>query len=303
MSAALLLAAMLLDAGLGEPRWLWNRWPHPAVLLGRGVGALDRHLNGGQARKAKGILALIVLVAGAGVVGWLIAVVPDGGLLEILAAAILLAQRSLSDHVAAVARALRMSLPEGRRAVAMIVGRDTAPLDEAGVTRAAVESAAENLSDGVVAPAFWFLVAGLPGMLIYKAVNTADSMIGHRTPRHEEFGWASARLDDVLNLIPARLTALLIALSQGWMDARPILRDARLHRSPNAGWPEAAMAVVLDISLSGPRSYHGRMQDFPWVWPEGRRDAGPADIDRAVMALWRTWGVMLAGVALVAVIA
>ena len=302
MSAALLLAAMLLDAGLGEPRWLWNRWPHPAVLLGRGVGALDRHLNGGQARKAKGILALIVLVAGAGVVGWLIAVVPDGGLLEILAAAILLAQRSLSDHVAAVARALRMSLPEGRRAVAMIVGRDTAPLDEAGVTRAAVESAAENLSDGVVAPAFWFLVAGLPGMLIYKAVNTADSMIGHRTPRHEEFGWASARLDDVLNLIPARLTALMIALSQGWMDARPILRDARLHRSPNAGWPEAAMAVVLDISLSGPRSYHGRMQDFPWVWPEGRRDAGPADIDRAVLALWRAWGVMAAGVALVAVV-
>ena len=303
MSAALLLAAMLLDAGLGEPRWLWNRWPHPAVLLGRGVGALDRHLNGGQARKAKGILALIVLVAGAGVVGWLIASMPDGGLLEILAAAILLAQRSLSDHVAAVARALRMSLPEGRRAVAMIVGRDTAPLDEAGVTRAAVESAAENLSDGVVAPAFWFLVAGLPGMLIYKAVNTADSMIGHRTPRHEEFGWASARLDDVLNLIPARLTALMIALSQGWMDARPILRDARLHRSPNAGWPEAAMAVVLDISLSGPRSYHGRMQDFPWVWPEGRRDAGPADIDRAVMALWRTWGVMLAAVALIAVLA
>lgn len=303
MSAALLLAAMLLDAALGEPRWLWNRWPHPAVLLGRGVGALDRHLNGGHARKAKGILALIVLVAGAGAVGWLIAALPDGGLLETLAAAILLAQRSLSDHVAAVARALRMSLPEGRRAVAMIVGRDTAPLDEAGVTRAAVESAAENLSDGVVAPAFWFLVAGLPGMLIYKAVNTADSMIGHRTPRHQDFGWASARLDDVLNLIPARLTALMIALAHGWIDARPILRDARLHRSPNAGWPEAAMAVVLDISLSGPRSYHGQMRDFPWVWPEGRRDAGPADIDRAVLALWRTWGVMLAVVALIAVLA
>ena len=303
MSAALLLAAILLDAALGEPRWLWNRWPHPAVLLGRGVGALDRHLNGGHARKAKGILALIVLVAGAGAVGWLIAALPDGGLLETLAAAILLAQRSLSDHVAAVARALRMSLPEGRRAVAMIVGRDTAPLDEAGVTRAAVESAAENLSDGVVAPAFWFLVAGLPGMLIYKAVNTADSMIGHHTPRHQDFGWASARLDDVLNLIPARLTALMIALAHGWIDARPILRDARLHRSPNAGWPEAAMAVVLDISLSGPRSYHGKMQDFPWVWPEGRRDAGPADIDRAVLALWRTWGVMLAVVALIAVLA
>ena len=303
MNATLLLVALLLDAALGEPRWLWTRWPHPAVLMGRGVGFLDRLMNAGEARKAKGILALVVLVGVAGGVGWLIAAAPDGGILEILAAAILLAQRSLCDHVAAVARALRMSLPEGRRAVAMIVGRDTAALDEAGVTRAAIESAAENLSDGVVAPAFWFLVAGLPGMLIYKAVNTADSMIGHRTPRYQDFGWASARLDDVLNLIPARLTALMMALAHGWMDARPILRDGGLHRSPNAGWPEAAMAVVLNISLSGPRSYHGQMQDFPWVWPEGQRDAGPADIDRAVTALWRTWAVMAAVVAVIALVA
>ena len=263
MSATLLLAALLLDAGLGEPRWLWSRLPHPAVVMGRGVGFLDRHLNVGEARKAKGVAALILLVALAGGTGWVIAEVPDYGIFEILTAAIVLAQRSLSDHVAAVARALRMSLPEGRRAVAMIVGRDTAALSEPAITRAAVESAAENLSDGVVAPAFWFLVAGLPGMLIYKIVNTADSMIGHRTPRHEAFGWAAARFDDLLNLIPARLTALMIAAAHGWFDHRPILRDARLHRSPNAGWPEAAMAVVLDLSLSGPRSYHGQARDFP----------------------------------------
>ena len=303
MSAALLLCALLLDAGFGEPPWLWSRLPHPAVVMGRAVGFLDRQMNKGRARKARGIVALVVLVIAAGGVGWGIAAVPDAGILEIIAAAILLAQRSLSDHVAAVARALRMSLPEGRRAVAMIVGRDTAALDAPGIARAAIESAAENLSDGVVAPAFWFLVAGLPGMLIYKMVNTADSMIGHRTPKHEEFGWAPARFDDLLNLIPARLTAAMIAVAHGWMDQRPILRDAGLHRSPNAGWPEAAMAVVLDVALSGPRSYHGVMRDFPWVWPEGRRDAGPADIDRGVVALWRTWGVMVVCLAVVTLVA
>ncbi len=302
MSATLLLAALLLDAALGEPKWLWSRLPHPAVLMGRAVGWLDRRLNSGAARKAKGVVALVVLVVGAGLVGWAIAAIPDGGILEVIAAAILLAQRSLADHVAAVARALRHGLPEGRGAVAMIVGRDTAALDEAAVARAAIESAAENLSDGVVAPAFWFLLAGLPGMLIYKAVNTADSMIGHRTPRHEAFGWASARFDDLVNLIPARLTALMIALAHGWLKPGPILRDAGLHRSPNAGWPEAAMAVVLDVALSGPRSYHGQARDFPWVWPEGRRDAGRHDIDRAVQALWRTWALMLAVVSVIALL-
>ncbi|MGQ0566313.1 MAG: adenosylcobinamide-phosphate synthase CbiB [Gemmobacter sp.] len=302
MSATLLLPALLLDAALGEPRWLWSRLPHPAVLMGRAVGWLDRCLNRGTARKAKGVATLVLLVIAAGATGWLVAAIPDGGLIEILAAAILLAQRSLSDHVAAVARALRLSLPEGRRAVAMIVGRDTGGLDQPAVARAAIESAAENLSDGVVAPAFWFLVAGLPGMMVYKIVNTADSMIGHRTPQYLHFGWASARFDDLLNLIPARLTAMLIALAHGWLDHRPILRDARLHRSPNAGWPEAAMAVVLDVALSGPRSYHGQAREFPWVWPEGRRDAGPTDIDRAVQGLWRTWALIVAALALITAI-
>lgn len=300
MSAALLLPALVLDAALGEPDWLWRRLPHPAVLMGRAVGWLDRTLNEGAQRRLKGVVATAALVGGAGALGAAIAAVPDAGLLEVLAAAILLAQRSLVDHVRAVADALRLSVADGRLMVARIVGRDTATLDGPGVARAAIESAAENLSDGVVAPAFWFLIGGLPGMLIYKAVNTADSMIGHRTPRHEAFGWAAARLDDVLNWVPARLTALLIAVTHGHFDRAPILRDGPLHRSPNAGWPEAAMAVVLDVSLSGPRSYHGQKRDFPWVWPEGRRDPGPAEIDAACAALWRTWAGLFALVALLA---
>jgi adenosylcobinamide-phosphate synthase len=160
--------------------------------------------------------------------------------------------------------------------VARIVGRDTRALDAgAGIARAAIESAAENLSDGVVAPALFFLIFGLPGLMVYKVVNTADSMIGHRTPRHEQFGWAAARFDDLLNWVPARVTAALIAVTHGRFDPAPILRDGPLHRSPNAGWPEAAMAVVLDVALSGPRSYHGVTTDFPWVWPEGRREPRP----------------------------
>lgn len=302
MSASLLAPAMLLDAALGEPGWLWSRWPHPAVLMGRAVDALDRALNRGTGRKARGVLAVVILCAGALALGGLIAAIPDFGLLELIAAAILLAQKSLVQHVRAVADALRLSLADGRQAVARIVGRDTAAMTRADVARAAIESAAENLSDGVIAPAFWFLVGGLPLMVLYKAVNTADSMIGHRTPRHEQFGWAAARLDDVLNWVPARLTAVLIAVTHGWFDSRPIRRDAVLHRSPNAGWPEAAMAVVLDVALSGPRSYHGERRDFPWVWPEGRRDIGPDQIDAAAAALWRAWAGALVLVLILALV-
>jgi adenosylcobinamide-phosphate synthase len=303
VSAALLIPALLLDAAFGEPKALWDRVPHPAVLMGRAVAWLDDRLNRGEARRLKGVAAVLVLVLGAAGLGWVIAAVPDGGVLEVLAAAVLLAQKSLADHVGDVARALRLGLGDGRAMVARIVGRDTAAMTGPDVSRAAIESAAENLSDGVVAPALFFLVFGLPGMLVYKAVNTADSMIGHRTPRHEAFGWAAARLDDVLNWVPARVTAALIALSHGWTDAAPILRDAPLHRSPNAGWPEAAMAVVLDVSLSGPRSYHGERREFPWVWPEGRRDIGAADIARSVEALWRAWAALLAVAVVLAVIA
>lgn len=295
----ILCMAMILDAVLGEPKWLWDRWPHPAVIMGRAVDALDRGFNTGNHRRAKGIIAVLILVTVAYAFGVLIAIVPDFGLLEVIAAAILFAQKSLVQHVQAVADALRRSLGEGRQAVSMIVGRDTGALDEAGVSRAAIESAAENLSDGVIAPVFWFLVGGLPLLLVYKVANTADSMIGHRTPRHEAFGWAAARFDDLLNLIPARLTAVLIAVSHGWKDPAPILRDAPLHRSPNAGWPEAAMAVVLNVALSGPRAYHGVTKDYPWVWGEGRRDIGPSDVEAACRALWRSWALML-GIAAIA---
>lgn len=298
----ILTLALLLDAAFGEPKQIWDRLPHPAVLMGRLVGALDRRFNRGADLRLKGtgVAAALVLI-GLGI-GWLIHALPDLGIVEIVVLAILLAQRSLVDHVRAVATALRRSLPEGRAAVAMIVGRDTAAMTEADVARAAIESAAENLSDGVVAPVFWYLLLGLPGIVAYKLVNTADSMIGHMTPRYRDFGWASARLDDVLNLVPARLTALLIALTHGWIDPKPILRDAPKHRSPNAGWPEAALAPVLNVALSGPRSYHGIRKDFPWVWPEGRRDPGADDIDAAANSLWRVWAALLAFAVLIALL-
>jgi len=291
------LLAMLLDAALGEPRWLWSRLPHPAVIMGRGVAALDQSLNRGRERRAKGVFALTVLLLTAWACGILLQALP-GLAAEVVVGAILLAQRSLSDHVRAVAAGLRSSLDAGRAAVAMIVGRDTAEMDTPAVTRAAIESAAENLSDGVTAPVFWFLIGGLPGLVAYKALNTADSMIGYRTPRHEAFGWAAARADDLANLIPARLTALLIWLAagapRGWQGLRA---DARRHRSPNAGWPEAAMARATDTALSGPRSYHGTLRDFPFVHPAGDLQPGPDRIDAAVQLLWRSWaiGLLLVG--------
>lgn len=297
--AAVLALAMLLDAALGEPRWLWDRLPHPAVLMGRAVGALDRSWNSGGARRLRGVAAVALLAAGALLLGWGLSRL--GPVAEILAAAILLAQRSLADHVADVARGLRRAMPEARRAVARIVSRDTAEMTPAQVARSAIESAAENLSDGVIAPAFWYLVGGLPGLLLYKVVNTADSMIGYRTPRHAAFGWAAARLDDLMNLIPARLTALLTALCTGGLGAwRAIAADASRHLSPNAGWPEAAMARALGVALAGPRSYGGQMRDLAWVNGDGARDIGAPEVERAARLLWRVWALALALVAAVA---
>ncbi len=293
----LLAAALLLDAALGEPKWLWSRLPHPAVVMGRAVARIERHLNRGPARRLKGVVALVALVLPALVLGWglerlgLAATIP--------AAAILLAQRSLVEHVRAVGAALRRSVDQGRRMVARIVSRDCRQMDRAQVARAAIESAAENLSDGVVAPALWFLVGGLPGLVAYKAINTADSMIGYRNERYARFGWAAARADDVLNYIPARLTGLLIAALTGRLRDWPgIARDAARHRSPNAGWPEAAMARALGVALAGPRSYDGRVRDLAWVNEGGRKRIGPDDIDRAVTILWRVWfGLLVLSVA------
>jgi adenosylcobinamide-phosphate synthase len=298
---AILLLALLLDALFGEPAWLYARVPHPVVLFGRLIGALDRRLNregrGFDERRRRGVLALACLVAATAGPAWVLSgileSVPLGWLAEAALASTLIAQRSLHDHVAAVAEGLeRGGLEAGRRAVSMIVGRDPQSLDESGVARAAVESCAENFSDGVVAPAFWFALLGLPGIVLYKAVNTADSMIGHRTPRHEAFGWAAARTDDLLNLIPARLSAMLIALAalatRGKAQAEAALAavraDARHHRSPNAGWPEAAMAGALGIALAGPRRYAGTLVEDRWMNAPGRRTAGPADI-RAALGL------------------
>jgi adenosylcobinamide-phosphate synthase len=298
----MLALALILDAIFGEPDWLWRRVPHPAVVFGKIIDALEGALNAGMHRRIKGTCAVLALVAIVWLVAWVLSRGMFFGVFEVLGAAVLIAQRSLADHVLAVSDALRVSLAEGRVAVARIVGRDPETLDEGGVARAAIESAAENFSDGVVAPAFWFLIAGLPGIAIYKAVNTADSMIGHRSERYAEFGWAAARLDDALNWIPARLTGFLICLVSGGRAAMEVmLRDAPKHKSSSAGWPEAATAASLEIALAGPRVYGGVPTDDPYMNGSGRKQAGPADIEAAVWLVWKAWAVVLAvavGVAL-----
>lgn len=303
---AILALAMLLDAALGEPRWLWDRVPHPAVAAGRAVGWFDRRWNERAGEGARRRLRGAAMMAGLGLaaiaLGWAVGL--GGPLAEIAALAALLAHRSLVEHVGAVADGLDASLEEGRGAVGLIVGRDTAGMEESEVARAAIESAAENLSDAVVAPALWFLVAGLPGLFLCKMVNTADSMVGYRTERHEAFGWAAARLDDLMNAVPARLTAVGILLVHGRMDAvREVEGDAGLHRSPNAGWPEAAMARVLGVALAGPRSYGGTVADYPHLNGAGRMELGADDVRASVSTLWRVWAAGFAATAAVVALA
>lgn len=291
-TAFLLVCAMCLDAALGEPDWLWSRIRHPAVLMGDAIGWLDARLNNGTQRRLKGVAVVVILVLAALALGRLLALL--GPIAEIVICAILLAQKSLVTHVRAVGEGLLTSLAEGRAQVAMIVSRDTRDMTEPQVARSAIESAAENLSDGVIAPAFWFLVAGLPGLLAYKAVNTADSMIGYRNEKYRAFGWAAARLDDALNLIPARLTfVMIVALSGQWSRWTEMVADARRHISPNAGWPEAAMARALDIALAGPRSYDGQMRDLAWVNGNARQNIDAAEVFRASDIVWQVWGLAL----------
>ena len=283
-----LVFAMLLDAIFGEPRFLWDRLPHPAVLMGRLVAFLDRTLNTGNDRKSKGVLALAILCFSAAVLGSVLSQL--GWVIEIIIATILLAQKSLVDHVKAVATGLRISIAQGRFAVSMIVSRDTKDMTESQIARSAIESAAENFSDGVIAPAFWFLIGGLPAMLVYKFVNTADSMIGYKTKKYLEFGWASARFDDVLNWVPARISMLLIvAFAKRPINLKAIISEAKQHKSPNAGWPEAAMARAIDVALAGPRSYDGKLQQLPWVNETGRQNITANDVDSATRILWRAW--------------
>ena len=296
----LLLAALLLDAIIGDPDVLWRRLPHPVVMIGKVIGLFDKLLNrntfASGRRKANGILVLVMLVLGAFLLGlgldWLARQLPWGEALIVLIAAVFLAQKSLYQHVAAVCDGLQNDgLEGGRRAVAMIVGRDPKQLDEAGVSRAAIESCAENFSDGVIAPALWFALLGLPGLLAYKAINTADSMIGHKNKTYADFGWASARFDDLINLPASRLSGILVAFAAPLVGGsvskafRTIRQDAQKHRSPNAGWPEAAMAGALDIAIAGPRAYPGYTVNDPFINESGQKQYGAAMIDRALKLL------------------
>ncbi len=304
---AILLLALLIDALVGDPPWLYRRVPHPVVLVGRLVDFADRRLNReGMAPRERflaGLFALKVIVALVLALAWSLAFVlaqwPFGWLVEALLASSLIAFRGLYDHVRAVAEGLSRSLAEGRAAVAHIVGRDPESLDEAGVARAAIESLAENFSDGVVAPVFWYLLLGLPGLCAYKAVNTLDSMIGHRSARYLYFGRAAARLDDAANWVPARLAALIVVLAGAALPGaaaagalRGSLRDAPKHRSPNAGWPEAAFAGALGFALAGPRRYGEQTVDDHWMG-DGRRDLGVEDL-HAALRLYLVCGAVMA---------
>jgi adenosylcobinamide-phosphate synthase len=287
---AMMALALAIDAALGWPDRLFARIGHPVTWIGRLISAIERRWNRGGPIRRRTMGALCVLAVTAAAAGPALAaqsLLPPGIWGIVLGAILawpLVAARSLHDHVAAVSRPLASGdLAQARTAVSMIVGRDPAGLDAAGVARAALESLSENASDGIVAPLFWGAVAGLPGIAAYKAINTMDSMIGHRNDRYEDFGKVAARLDDLVNLIPARLTGLAIALVGGHPRAavRAMARDARRHRSPNAGWPEAAMAGALGIRLSGPRVYGDRVADEPWL-NAGAPDPAPADLARGL---------------------
>lgn len=303
-----LVGALALEATFGYPDWIYRRIGHPVSWIGHLIAFLDNRLNkeadSADARRNAGILALVILLIVSGLLAWILEQIFDHVLLGSFFIAVItstmIASRSLYDHVAAVARALdQYGLDNARDAVGRIVGRNPQTLDQHGVARAAIESLAENASDGIVAPVFWFAIFGLPGLVVYKAVNTADSMIGHRTPRHEAFGWASARLDDVLNLPASRLTALLLAIASfvtpgasaaGALEA--ITRDAAKHRSPNAGWPESATAGALGLKLNGPKVYGDRHVEDAYMG-DGRRDAMAEDIRAALRLTTTAWGIMV----------
>ena len=313
--AGLLALALIGDALIGEPEILWRRIPHPVVLFGRGISAtsriLNRHPRHGRTRRLLGVFGISFLVMLALAVGGAISAIAVGishqtmaswlpYVIEGVVVCVLLAGRSLDHHVRAVAVALRDDgLDAARGAVSMIVGRNPAALNQGAICRASIETTAENLSDGVVAPAFYYLIFGLPGIVAYKMINTADSMIGYKSARWLAFGWGAARLDDVANLIPARLTGVLIVITA--ILPRPAFalrggyimwRDAGKHRSPNAGWPEAAMAGVLQIQLAGPRQYGMRLSTDQPLNAEGRQ-AEEKDILAALGYLWKTIGLMI----------
>ena len=296
--------AMAIDAALGWPERLFQAIGHPVTWLGRLIDVTDANWNRDSdppaLRRGAGVIAALVVVALAAGLAWIVQAQLVTAWSRIVIAGILawplVALRSLYDHVSAVARPLQSGdIEAAKSAVARIVGRDPDPLDEAGIARASIESLAENASDGVAAPLFWGAIFGLPGIVGYKAINTLDSMIGHRDIRHEAFGWAAARIDDIANLLPARLTGLLFALvSSRVSDALGCMwRDARHHRSINAGWPEAAVAGALRLRLCGPRIYHGELAQEPWL-NEGARDPAAGDIVLALRLYTRAMGLFAA---------
>ena len=304
----LALAALAVDAAIGDPPALYRKVPHPVVVVGRAIEALEARLNdpavSDARRVARGgavVLAVSVAAAGAGaLLHALVSATPAGVAIEAIVASTLLAFRSLHDHVRAVARGLRLGVAEARAAVAHLVGRDPASLDPPAVARATIESAAENFSDAVVAPIFWYLLLGLPGLFACKAINTLDSMIAHRDLRHLHFGRVAARVDDIANWIPARLAAGLLAGAALFVPGasasagiRTAWRDAGRHRSVNAGWPEAAMAGALGFAIAGPRRYHGQRVDDAWMG-DGRRDLDAADV-HASLRLYAAATALLAG--------
>ncbi|MFK4723382.1 adenosylcobinamide-phosphate synthase [Bradyrhizobium niftali] len=302
--AGAMAVAMAVDALLGWPAPLFARVGHPVTWLGRLITTVDTAWNRPSDppafRRAAGVAGALVVIAVSAALGWVLQSVLALGWIQFVLVGILawplVALRSLDDHVAAVASPLQAGdIAGAREAVSRIVGRDPATLDEAGIARAAIESLAENASDGIVAPVFWGALFGLPGIFGYKAINTLDSMIGHRSERHEAFGWAAARIDDVANFIPARLTGFLfVLLAPRRAEALSCMtRDARRHRSPNAGWPEAAMAGALGVRLSGPRIYHGSITNEPWL-NEGARDPLAADITQG-LTVYRRAMLLLAG--------
>ena len=302
MSVLLAFLSLVLESQTGYPDRLYKAIGHPVSWIGSLISSLDRLLNrpaeSDRRRRLYGVLALVAIVglpaAIAGSLEFLLSSYHAGLAVLVIAGSTLLSQQSLAEHVKAVAEALETDgLAGGREAVSKIVGRDPEQLDEAGISRAAIESLAENFSDGIVAPAFWLALDGLAGGVAYKAANTADSMIGHLTPTHRAFGWAAARFDDLVNLPASRIAALLLvaaaALTPG-ADAgaawQAVLRDAGKHRSPNAGWPESAMAGALGLELAGPRVYSGKMVRDAFMGEGGRRIATAADIRRALKLFW-----------------
>ncbi|KPF44201.1 adenosylcobinamide-phosphate synthase CbiB [Rhizobium sp. AAP43] len=318
---AILVLALILDRVVGDPPWLWRRLPHPVVIFGKAIDVFESRLNGSdrsyENRKLNGVVTIVVLLALASLFGWFLSSIfsalgPLGYLLEAVVVAVFLAHKSLGDHVEAVLDGLRRDgLEGGRLAVSMIVGRDPKALDTSGVVRAALESLSENFADGVVAPVFWYAVAGLPGLLAYKMLNTADSMIGHKNERFRAFGWASARLDDVANWPAARISAILIAFgaalrfgpAAGRLSLSVALRDHGLHRSPNSGWPEAAMAGALDLQLAGPRVYQGERVSEPMMHAAGREEARAADIVKGLCVFHAAWiGLLASTLLLLAII-